>query len=401
VGAAIAAVLVAVGTGAGVLIGQATSAGSNVGPVSSVTGGQIGGQTGGQTGAAAVASKVSPGLVDINVTLGYQQANAAGTGMVLTSSGEVLTNNHVVEGATSIQVTDIGNGKTYDANVVGYDRSVDVAVLQLVGASGLSTVTLGNSSAVQTGDSVVAVGNAGGTGGTPSYAAGSVTAVNQSIVASDQSGGPSQQLTGLIATDANVVAGDSGGPLVDSAGQVIGMDTAGSVSNSGQPGGGQLGGGRFGGGQAGGGQFGGGQFGGGQFGGGQAGGGQTSGGQTGGGQGYAIPIDQAASIAGQIEAGSSSSTVHIGATAFLGVGVADGSNGALITSVLSGGAAAQAGLTTGDTITSLDGQAVTAGRSLTDLMLTERPGKTVQVQYLDSSGIQHTTSVQLASGPPQ
>ena len=360
-GAGIAAVLVAAGTGAGVLIGHAawpaSGGGSSLGPTSSVSSGE--------TGAAAVASKVSAGLVDINVTLGYQQACAAGTGMVLTSNGEVLTNNHVIEGATSISVTDVGNGRTYNANVVGYDRSHDVAVLQLVGASGLTTVKLGNSSAVQVGESVVAVGNAGGAGGTPSYAAGSVTAVDQSIVAGDHSGGSSQRLTGLIATDADVAAGDSGGPLVDGSGQVIGMDTAGSAGN-----GGQFGGGRFG------------------------------GGQSGTGQGYAIPINEAASIASQIEAGTSSSTVHIGATAFLGIGVAD-TNGAEITSVLSGGAAAQAGLATGDTITSLDGQAVTGGRSLTDLLLAKRPGATVQMQYLDSNGTQHTTSVQLASGPPQ
>ena len=123
--------------------------------------------------------------------------------------------------------------------------------------------------------------------------------------------------------------------------------------------------------------------------------------QSGTGQGYAIPIDEAASIASQIEAGTSSSTVHVGATAFLGVGVADTSNGAEITSMLPAGAAAQAGLTAGDTITSLDGQAINAGRSLTDLLLSKRPGATVQVHYLDSNGTQHTTSVQLASGPPQ
>jgi S1-C subfamily serine protease len=138
-GAGIAAALLA-GTGAGVLIGHAAWANpggaSTLGPASSVSGDS--------TSAASVASRVSPGLVDINVTLGYQQARAAGTGMVLTPNGEVLTNNHVIEGATSISVTDVGNGRTYSANVVGYDRTHDVAVLQLVGASGLTTVTLGN-----------------------------------------------------------------------------------------------------------------------------------------------------------------------------------------------------------------------------------------------------------------
>ncbi|HKH89126.1 MAG TPA: trypsin-like peptidase domain-containing protein, partial [Acidimicrobiales bacterium] len=164
--------------------------------------------------------------MDVNTTLSYQSEQGAGTGMVLTSTGEVLTNNHVVEGATKISVTDIGNGKTYSAKVVGYDRSKDIAVLQLIGASGLQTVNLGNSSSVSVGEGVVAVGNANGAGGTPSYAGGAVTATNQSITATDQAGGDSEQLGGLIETNADVIPGDSGGPLVNASGQVIGMDTA-------------------------------------------------------------------------------------------------------------------------------------------------------------------------------
>ena len=122
-----------------------------------------------------IASRVDPALVDVVSTDSYQGATSAGTGIVLSSTGEVLTNNHVIEGATSIKVTDIGNGKTYTATVVGYDASHDVAVLQLQGASGLTTASLGNSSSVQTGDSVTALGNAEGKGGTPSVATGSGT----------------------------------------------------------------------------------------------------------------------------------------------------------------------------------------------------------------------------------
>jgi S1-C subfamily serine protease len=348
-GAGVAAALIAAGTGAGVLIGHAAwaaPAGSGgLGQTSSVS-----------AGSSGTGDQVSAGLVDINVTLGYQGASAAGTGMVLTPDGEVLTNNHVIQGATRISATDVGNGTTYTATVVGYDSSHDVAVLQLAGASGLSTVQLGDSATVGAGQRVVAIGNAGGVGGTPSSAAGTVTAVDQTIVASDAGGGSAQQLTGLIATDADVAAGDSGGPLVDSTGHVIGMDTAGSTGRAAQ---------------------------------------------DGTGQGYAIPIDQAANIATQIEAGTSSSTVHIGATAFLGVGLADTVGGTQITSVLSSGPAAQAGLAAGDTITSIDGQAVTSAQSLTDRLLTERPGAKIQVRYLDGTGTQHTTTVQLASGPPQ
>src|SRR6202011_639954 len=196
---------------------------------------------------------------------GLQQAPSAGTGIVLTSNGEVLTNNHVIQGATSIKVTDVGNGQTYTATVVGYDASHDVAVLQLQNASGLTTASLGNSSSVQAGDNVVALGNAGGTGGTPSVATGTVTALNQSITASDQASGVSEQLTGLIQTNANIQPGDSGGPLVNSYGQVIGMDTAASTGYTFQS--------------------------------------QGQAGQT---QAYSIPINEATSIAQQIEAGTTS-----------------------------------------------------------------------------------------------
>src|SRR5262249_37655979 len=114
-----------------------------------------------------IAVKVGPGLVDVTSTLGYAHAGAAGTGMVLTPSGLILTNNHVVEGATALKATDVGNGRTYRAVVVGYDRTHDIAVIKLVGASGLKTVTLGGSDQVSIGQEVVALRNAGGRGGPP------------------------------------------------------------------------------------------------------------------------------------------------------------------------------------------------------------------------------------------
>ena len=149
--------------------------------------------------------------------------------MVLTPSGEVLTNNHVVQGATRISVTDIGNGRTYSASVVGYDRTSDVAVLQLQGASGLQTVPLGDSSTVSVGARVVALGNAGGRGGPPmSPPASSPRSIRRSPRA-DMGGANAQRLTGLIETNAAIRPGDSGGPLVNDAGQVIGMDAAASA----------------------------------------------------------------------------------------------------------------------------------------------------------------------------
>jgi S1-C subfamily serine protease len=328
-------------------------------------------------------------LVDINTTLGFQQEEAAGTGIVLTSSGEILTNNHVIDGATTISVTDVGNGKTYSASVVGYSRSKDIAVLQLHGASGLQTATIGNSSNVSVGEDVVGIGNAGGTGGTPSAAGGTVTALNQSITASDEGDGSSEQLTGLIETNADIQAGDSGGSLVNSSGEVLGIDTAASAGFSFQ-----------------------------------------SSGQSSGNQGYAIPINEATSIAKQIEAGTSSSAVHIGATAFLGVEVAQTScngsggsgfgggfgggfgsgsgngsgttsSGALVCSVVTSSPAQESGLAEGDTITSLNGQTVTSPTGLTNLLLPFHPGDKVTVGWTDSSGQSHTATAQLSSGPPQ
>ncbi len=228
--------------------------------------------------ASQIAARVNPALVDVVSTDGDEGATSAGTGIVLTSTGEVLTNNHVISGATSIKVTDVGNGRTYTASVVGYDASHDVAVIQLKNASGLTVASLGDSSTVASGDTVVALGNAEGKGGTPSVASGKVTGLNQSITASDELSGVSEQLTGLLETNADIQPGDSGGSLVNSYGQVIGMDTAASSGY--------------------------------QF--------QSQGNQTTT-QAYAIPINAALAIAKQIEAGTTSATVHIGATAFLGV----------------------------------------------------------------------------------
>ena len=176
------------------------------------------------TGTATAAQSV--GVVDINTVLGYQGARAAGTGIVLTSSGEIVTNNHVVDGATQISVTVVSTGQTYSATVVGTDPTDDVAVIQLSNASGLQTAALGDSSTVRVGATVTGVGNAGGTGGTPSSATGQVVALNQQLTASDTNGQNAEQLTGMIEINAPIEAGDSGGPLYNSSGKIIGIDTA-------------------------------------------------------------------------------------------------------------------------------------------------------------------------------
>jgi S1-C subfamily serine protease len=335
--------------------------------------------------ASEIAARVDPGLVDVVSTDSYQQATAAGTGIVLTSNGEVLTNNHVIDGATSIKVTDVGNGKTYTATVVGYDASHDVAVLQLQGASGLTTASLGDSSTVQAGDSVVALGNAGGKGGTPSVATGTVTALNQSITASDDGSGVSEQLTGLLETNADIQPGDSGGSLVNAYGQVIGMDTAASSGS--------------------------------QFPGQSGQSGQSAE------QAYAIPIDEALSIAKQIEAGTTSADVHIGATAFLGVqlGSSGGSNsgsgfgsfpgfggqggsqgntsGVAIDGTLSGSPAANAGLGQGDTITAVGGQTVSTAGDVAHALVKYHPGDSISMTWTDQYGQSQTSNLTLTTGP--
>jgi S1-C subfamily serine protease len=351
---------------------------------------------------SAIASKVDPGLVDVKSTLSYEGATALGTGIVLTSNGEILTNNHVINGATSVSVTDIGNGKTYKATVVGYDESKDVAVLQLSGASGLTVDSLGNSSTVKTGDSVAGIGNAGGVGGTPSVATGEVTALNQSITASDESSGSTEDLTGMIETNANIESGDSGGPLVNSSGQIVGMDTAASSSYSlgegdGSSGSGDEGGSGYG--------YGSGEGSSGYGSSGSDGSSSSSSGSESETQGFSIPIDTALSIAKQIKAGQGSSTVHIGTTAFLGIELSTSDeeqqdqSGVTIAGAASGTPAAEAGLTDGDTITSIAGTSVGSSESIQQVLVGYHPGDKVSIAWTDAEGQSHSTTVTLTSGP--
>ena len=302
------------------------------------------------------------GVVDIDTVLGYDGAQAAGTGLVLTSSGEILTNNHVVEGSTSITVTVVATGQSYQASVVGTDLTADVAVLQLGGASGLSTANLAGS-AVTVGDAVTGVGNAGGVGGTPAASPGTVTATDRQITTQAEGSAAAETLTGLIETDADIQAGDSGGPLFNAADQVVGIDTAAEQ------------------------------------------GGYTT-------AGYAIPISTAVRIAGRIESGQGSTTITIGYPAFLGVQVSPTTTGggyrslqptttagALISGVVTGGPAERAGLTAGDTITGIDGTAVGGTADLTSVLAGHTPGQTVTITWTDTTGSVHTAAVTLATGP--
>ena len=312
-------------------------------------------------GLALAATRPAPigtGVVVIDTNLGYQGGQAAGTGMVLTSSGVVLTNNHVIRDATAIRIVVPATGRSFTAKVVGYDVSDDVAILQAGGASNLKTIPVGDSATLNAGQAVRALGNAGGTGSLRA-AAGTVTGVDRAITVGDDQGG-SENLTGMIETNAAVQPGDSGGPLMNAAGQVIGMDTAGSAGNGLD--------------------------------------------QAAASDGYAIPIDKALSIAQRITRGDSSATIHVGETAFLGVEVEQnsyGGSGALIASVIPGSPAAAAGLKPGDLITSVGGHAVSSPAGLTTSVMTQRPGARISATYLDQQGAPHTANLAFAGGPPR
>jgi len=304
----------------------------------------------------AIVALVDPAVVDITLTL--DGGEAAGTGMVLTPSGLMLTNNHVINGATSISVQIAATGPTHPAHVVGYDVVDDVALLQIEGVSGLKTVSPGDSSAVAVGDPVVAIGNALGEAGPHAVTTGSVDALDQSITASEPTG-ESQHLTGLIQMDARLRPGDSGGPLVNSAGQVIGMNSVASI-----------GGRRFGGSNV----------------------------------GYAIPIVHALDIVRQIHAGTASASVHIGERAILGVQVTDttasGTPGARVEAVSNGGPAEHAGIRADTVITSIDKVAITSVDDIGHALFPYSPGDSVEVTWTAPDGTSHTATVKLAVGPP-
>jgi S1-C subfamily serine protease len=302
----------------------------------------------------------SKGVVLINTVLPYDNASGAGTGMVLTVSGQVLTSYHVVEGASTIKVTVAETGKTYRATVVGSAQTADVALLQLQGASGLATIKIDND-ATSVGDKVTAVGNAGGTG-TLAAAKGTIVSLQASITTAAEGPVASETLTGMIETTADVVSGDSGGPLYDADGEAIGIDTAAS-----------------------------------------------SGAEI---NGYATPISRALSIVQQIRSGKESSTVQVGPAPFLGVELSDASSesgypgaaleeppGAMVEDVVSGTAAAEAGLEAGDQITALGGNTVSSAEDVATLLADHDAGDRIKIVWIDQAGSQHAATVTLGASP--
>jgi S1-C subfamily serine protease len=360
-------------------------------------------------GVAAIVGKVRPGIVIINTALQYASEQAAGTGMVINSDGLVLTNNHVIESSTKITATVVSTGKTYQAKVLGYDVTGDIALIKLLNAPPLHTVPIGDSSKVKVGDSVVAMGNAEGQNMIVP-APGTITGLNKTITASDQGGAVSSEtLHGMLQTNADIVSGDSGGPMANASGYVVGMDTAGNDVRFPDQ--------------------------------------QTA-------AGFAIPINTALSVARQIAAGKASSTVSIGYPPFIGIYIGKGtsadpqaqaqaqgnsgnfggfggfggsgngngggssgcytsnanlgvpstiapvSSGTLILGVICNSPAANAGLTSGSVITAINGQAVGAPDTLTSTMAKFHPGDTISVAWTSPSGQHRTSNMTLQPGPP-
>jgi len=339
----------------------------------------------------AVYDEVEPGIVDVTANLQYLQETAEGTGFVIdAAAGLVLTNNHVIDGATSVMVTPVMSGRSYPARVLGYDLADDVALLQLRGVTGLKAVKVGDSAQVKVGAPVLAIGNEAGQGGSPTVAPGVISSLSRTIVASDQTSGLTETLYGMLQTSADVRPGDSGGPLADAAGRVIGIDTA-------------------------------------------AGGNAVY-------SGYAIPINQALPIARQIAAGRPGARIQIGLPAFLGAlvphstssdprrqasqelrqtgavsssgstctssatsatpaSIAPARSGALVDGVLCGTPAAAAGLFAGDVITSIGGQAVTSPSALNAIVSRYRPGSRAALAWVSPGGRRHTAVVTLEAGP--
>jgi S1-C subfamily serine protease len=310
-----------------------------------------GSQGGSPSGSADTGTPASDtqltGLVRVASTLKYQGGKAAGTGMILTSSGEVVTNHHVVEGSTKLRVTVMSTGQKYTAVVIGTDARDDVAVLQLQGAAGLQTVTP-DTDGTAVGDSVTAVGDADGDTSTFSAAAGRIMATGQNITTNSEDGRSGERLSGLIKISSDVISGDSGGATYDDQGEVVGMTTAASSGSSDVI-------------------------------------------------GYAIPIAKVVRIAGDLENGTQSTRYEYGSPAFLGLGLADSS--ATVGAVYPGTPAARAGITAGVTIMRVGTTRVRTAQQLRDAVTTFSPGDRVRLAWTDQDGGSHVASVRLMAGP--
>jgi len=312
--------------------------------------------TGGRS-TSAVAAAVLPSVVVLQVS-GSGQSDT-GSGVVLSGDGYLLTNNHVVAAASSggtIRAT-FNDGTSAAARIVGTDPASDLAVVK-VARSGLRAATLGSSATLKVGDPVLAIGSPLGLSGT--VTSGIVSALDRPVSTGGSSGrggagAGTPAVLDAIQTDAAINPGNSGGPLVDLAGQVIGVNSAiaslgSSASGSGQSG--NIG------------------------------------------VGFAIPVDQAKVIAGQLIATGHASHAVLGVSV-TNVAAADGSAQAQLRQVAAGGPAAKAGLAAGDVVTAVGATAITSTESLIATVRTHQPGDKIALTY-HRGGAVHTVTVTLA-----
>ncbi|HEU4543635.1 MAG TPA: trypsin-like peptidase domain-containing protein [Jiangellaceae bacterium] len=274
-----------------------------------------------------VAEQVLPSVVSISFGAG------GGSGVIISSDGQILTNNHVVEaaGGGEIVVT-FQDGSTATAEVIGTDPMTDLAVIQAEGVSDLQVADLGSSADLEVGEQVVAIGSPLGLDGT--VTTGIVSAINRPVTAGGQEGGGTPTVFDAIQTDAPINPGNSGGPLVNMAGQVVGINSV-IASTS------------------------------------------ISSGSIG--LGFAIPIDQASPIAEELVETGRATHAQIG----IGVDNASGElRGALVREVQTGSAAEQAGLEDGDIVTHVDGRLVTDAESLIAAVRSYRPGDDVELTVI-------------------
>jgi S1-C subfamily serine protease len=367
-----------VGAGGGTAWALTTTAASNTSNVSHPSGStgtnqNPGGGLSPSTGtiSAATVAQIDSAVVDITGDIaGNNGGEVAGTGMIITSNGEVLTNNHVIDDTVNIHAQIDGTGTVYQVKVIGYDASDDVALVQLTGSngaavSGLPTVPIGDSAALTPGDTVTVLGNAEGKGGTPAEVTGTVTSLGQQITASDDSG-DNETLTNMIQVSAPIEPGDSGGPEINSNGKVIGITTAGQTSGNAEH-------------------------------------------QSASTVGFAIPINKAMGIITEIRDGSGPH-IHIGYAALLGVEISpeepviqpncatsSATTGAWVSTVIPNGPASGTSLSACGRITSIGGISVANQNDLHNAMESFVPGQTVTLTWLDSSAQSHSATITLGT----
>ena len=304
----------------------------------------------GSIDAAGLGGRLAPATVLIDAQLRHHSYDSAGSGIVLTAAGLVLTDEHVVTDAEGITAQIGGTGRTYQAALVGVDLGEDVALLQLEHASGLATVTLGRSSAVAVGDRVAVIGYPNDTA--PASVGGRVIGLSDSVDVTDNSfevgttNASKVTYSEMLHSTAHSLSGQSGGPVVDSLGRVVGLDQVGGDSDD-----------------------------------------------------YDIPIDRALAAARDIAAGHASADVVIGAPADLGLVARDTSSaGVRVTTVYSGAPAQSVGLRRGDIIDAVDGSSIASAEELQQVLLTHHPGDRISLRWTDTGGHEHTVRVTLATG---